>query len=263
MNDYEYFDDAHPLHDDDDDDDRQFKKPRTKKRNHPVSTMAMVGPLDLTVVGTMSTIHRDDDMAEQIHQGKHLIEYVHFDNQEADADADESSFQNNEEEQYSLQTSQADVCPKTEPLLLDRYDVRTLLEDLQIFEKPIHEKNKNTADDADDADDTDLNEEERRVIYLERYGDLKLEEESVGVDVDCAHKVIGRADEKVPATCTSPFELSESDFSDILIPNGVKPVSSFSSRPQLLFTRYKIAPLIIIHYTYCVSHSFIHSCLTL
>jgi hypothetical protein len=97
------------------------------------------------------------------------------------------------------------------------------------------------------------------VIYLERYGDLKLEEESVGVDVDCAHKVIGRADEKVPATCTSPFELSESDFSDILIPNGVKPVSSFSSRPQLLFTRYKIAPLIIIHYTYCVSHSFIHA----
>ena len=232
---YEYFDDAHPLHDDDGDDDdgrgdgkKGSKKRRKNKRDNSKAGGCnnILPALELCVTGTKCKIHRDDDMAEQMHKENHLIDY--YGDYQGTRD---TSFDDNKDCQFMIEVKNQNMPAdqneneklETSSLLLDRYDVRTLLEDLQI----VDEQNRDRSTDICDAD---LSEEERKLIYVERFGDMKLNEEcnsnskaSIGGKNETTGKAessaIGCNLKSVPVKFVDESEMSN-------IPDGIQAVSS-------------------------------------
>jgi hypothetical protein len=180
---------------------------------------------DLFIFGTRCTIHRDDDLAEQLHEEKHLINY--FERHE-----DFETFEKDEveEEQRSLQ--KIDISVGKEPLLMDRYDARTLLEDLFPFERP----------QQNITEDDDMNEEERKQIQFERFGGLALEEEEESTGFDSQHEKRNYEDDhkNTPAENLVLFNLPASGIRNI--PSGIEAVSLFVLNPHYLFYRFATQP---------------------
>ena len=253
MNDNEYFDDAHPLHDSDgsyqhershchaqrkkrqrrDSSQQQTKNDAsysyytrsacsdtaastsksTNKRMHPSGGNGG-NVLDLTVIGKKCVLHRNDDLAEQLDQGKHLIDLLedHQPSHRQHGDNDDP-YSSDMDDFYSQQESGVDnggihasnsppgecnstwtdiihpfvnsastsnstnggsrAIPNQHHLFVDRYDARTLLDDVSIHEGSVYYKHE-----ANDLGvDHDLTHDEKQVIDIERFGDLKLKDE--------------------------------------------------------------------------------------
>ena len=237
MDDYLYFDDKHPLHDDE---DEERYKPRKKKRTRPENCRRPVlpPPLDLTVVGRKCIIDRNEGLATQIDQGSHLIDYFeHYqqDNYTTTNDGEEAGdwvdITHCEKQHAGVDVSQMkpertgirSACDqgKKPVLLMDRYDARTLLEDLSEFESPRHIHN---GDDIDDC----LTEEENRLIAIERFGDLTIaedKEEQLNAEVEEKdHRTESFTVNINNTSQESDFELSDND--KLNLPDGIKVVSS-------------------------------------
>jgi len=274
MNDYEHFDDAHPLHDNDEyyqnetshrhaqrkkrqrrDSSQQQQKNDASYSYYTRSTMAcsdaaatstgssssannrMNHPrgnfLDLTMIGKKCVLHRNDDLAEQLEQGKHLIDLLEHEDHHMQPshhrqhqDDHEDPYSSDTDEFYSQQDNGVDnggihasssppagKCNSTwtdiihPPFVnntstrtsnstndcsrailmhhhhfVDRHDARTLLDDVSIHEGSVSiYSHKREANDNDlDLDlDHDLTYDEKQVIDIERFGDLKLEDEEI------------------------------------------------------------------------------------
>ena len=261
-------------------------------------------PLDLTVFGHRCKIHSDDEMAKQIDEGKHLIDYFGGDQGQdhghglsprqgivgeyaADCEEEEQQeakqqqhrhrhlhlqqqgihvpyMENLEEDLFGNSSSLNQDAGAERPILLDRYDVRTLLDNLEELEKPagIH-----SGTDSDSrkfslqvkehkletlsheyeieygydgyGDDDILDEDTRRLINRERYSDLNSSAcvEGDQVHVETIHGSIGSNEQKQTPPdgsdmndlkeCTSGVNLEGEEKINIhvLAPNGVKVVS--------------------------------------
>lgn len=253
-------------------------------------------PLDLTVFGHRCKIHSDDEMAKQIDEGKHLIDYFGGDQGqglsprqgivgEYAADREEEEQQQAKQKQHLhlhlqqqgihvpyMENLEEDLFGNSSslkqdaerPILLDRYDVRTLLDNLEELEKPAgihsgtdsrkfslqikehkletlsHEyENENGYDGY--GDDDILDEETRRVVNGERYSDLNIlacvEGDQIHVETIHSTRSIGSNEQKQTPPdgsdmndlkeCTSGVELEGQENINIhvLAPNGVKVVS--------------------------------------
>ena len=201
MNHYEYVCDTQSL--------RNEAERNKKLRDEKITQTSVpeANKSDLFILGTRCTIHRDDYLAEQLHEEKHLINY--FERHE-----DFETFEKDiEEEQSSPQ--EIDISVGKEPLLMDRYDARTLLEDLHPFERP----------QQNIAEDEDMNEEELKQIQFERFGGLALEEEKESTGSDSRHQKRNYDDDhsNAPADNLVLFNLPASGIRDI--PSGVEAVS--------------------------------------
>ena len=261
MNDNEYFDDAHPLYDSDEYNQHEssHRHAQRKKRQRRDSSQSQQhtknddsysyytrsacsdaaaskstnnrthqsggNVLDLTVIGKKCVLHRNDDLAEQLDQEKHLIDLLE-DHQPSHRqhEDNEDPYSSDMDEFYSQQDSGVDnggihasssppgecnstwtdiihpfvnstltgthtttstsystnggsrTIPKHHHLFVDRYDARTLLDNVSIHEGSIY-SHKREANDL--GFDHDLTYDEKQVIDIERFGDLKLQDEDV------------------------------------------------------------------------------------
>lgn len=259
MNDNEYFDDADPLHDNDEyyQHETSHRHAQRKKRQRRDSSQQQTKNdtsysyytrsecsdaatssitstnnrlhhsggnfLDLTVIGKKCVLHRNDDLAEQLDQGKHLIDLLEDHGQHQDhedpysSDKDElCSQQDNEVDNGGIHSSisppggsgkcnstwtdiihpfvnstrttttttstsnstndSSRTIPMHHHLFMDRHDARTLLDDVSIHEGSVS-SHKREANDL--GLDHDLTHDEKQAIDIERFGDLKLEDEGI------------------------------------------------------------------------------------
>ena len=77
-------------------------------------------PIDLSIAGKKCRIHRDDNIQQSLDKGTNLIEI-----------GSSSNANNWNDDQHQQQQSKSDA-PSSPLLLVDRYDARTLLDDISL-----------------------------------------------------------------------------------------------------------------------------------
>ncbi len=177
---YDYWDDEHPLHELDDDDKGGSKR----KRYRPTTSYSLQSnrhiPVDLTVSGTKCILHRNDNAAKKIDDGKHMIDYYENSNEDASGvctlvehtinDWKDAAHADDEDHHNSTGSeSYIDEVSRRPVLLMDRFDVRGLLENISDYEQG-HSFTKKEPQ-YQDVDD-DLSAKDRRSLEEERFCDF-------------------------------------------------------------------------------------------
>ena len=95
-------------------------------------------PIDLSIAGKKCRIHRDDSIQQSLDKGTNLIEI-----------GSSSNANNWNDDQHQPQQSKSDApSSSSSPLLVDRYDARTLLDDISLQQFPNHRHCYNANSDA-------------------------------------------------------------------------------------------------------------------